>query len=118
MKKIKLENNYYKEIWYHESGEIEREYYYNSKDELHRLNGPAYIWYHRSGEIDREDYIVNGKRHRLDDPAVIWYYEPGEIKSEYYYINNKMYSKEEFYKQPEVIKLINIERNLKLLNKV
>jgi len=50
--------------------------------------------------------------HRLDGPAEIWYRENGEIESEDYFINDIKYSKEEFDKK------INIERNLKLLNKV
>jgi len=49
--------------------------------------------------------------HRVDGPAIIWYYESGEIQYEDYLVNGKEYSKEEFEKK------INIERNLKLLNK-
>jgi len=140
-KRIELEKGYYKKIQYYDIKEtkIYREQYYNSKDKLHRLNGPARIWYHESGEINCEDYCINGKRHRLNGPARIWYTKSGEISSERYYINGKRHrlngpadiwyyksgeiqheyywindikcSKEEFYKK------INIDRNLKLLNK-
>jgi len=86
MKRIKLENDCYKEISYWHSNKTQIKYidYFNSKDELHRLNGPASIWYNM-------------------DSIVI---------SIYYFINDVEYSKEEFNKK------LNIERNLKLLNKV
>jgi len=140
-KRIELENGCYKKIYYYDSGEtkIKYEYYFNSKNEFNRADGPAIIWYHKSGEIESEDYVINNKYHRLNGPAKIWYRENGEIGSEQYQINNKyhrlngpakiwyfksgeirdehyyindiIYSKEEFYKK------INIDRNLKLLNK-
>ena len=142
MKTVKLENGNYKEIRYWDNKEtrIQSEQYYNSKDEFHRVDGPANIWYLESGEINSEDYIINNKYHRLNGPAEIYYYKSGEINSEnyyingkrnrlngparilyyknwktdkeYYYINDIEYSKEEFNK------LININRNLKLLSKV
>jgi len=89
MKRIKLENGNYKKIHYHENGKIHYEYYYNSNGESHRLEGPAKNWYYKSGKIYNKDYWINGKE----------------------------YSKKEFYKHSEVIKIININRNLKLLNK-
>jgi len=124
MERIELGNGNYKEIYYFdnrsyysEETKIQREQYYNSKDKLHRVDSPAVIWYYKSGEIEGEYYYINGKRHRLDGPAQIWYLESGEIEYKYYFINDIEYSKEKFYKHPEVIKIKNINRNLKLLNK-
>jgi len=116
----KLSNGNYKLIRYSSKEKIDIKYieYYNSKDEYHRKDGPARIFYHRSGEINRELYYINGKRNRLNGPARIWYRENGEIEGEDYFVNGMLYSKEEFYKRPEVIKFRNINRNLKLLNKV
>ena len=113
MKKIKSENGNYKKIYYYDAEEtkISSKFYYNSKDKLHREDGPAEIWYYESGEIMNELYYINGKRHRLNGPAVIWYNRSGEIEYKYYYINNIEYLKEEYNKK------INIDRNLKLLNK-
>jgi len=42
-------------------------YYYNSKDELHRLDGPAV-----EGPRKEKQWWVNDKRHREDGPAVEW----------------------------------------------
>jgi len=56
-------------------------------------------------------YNSKDERHRLDGPTVIWHHKNGGIISEYYYLNGNEYEKEEFNK------LININRNLKLLNK-
>jgi len=70
--------------------------YYNTKE-----NKIMYIHYLNS----------NNQLHNLDGPAAFFYYRNGEIKRKHYYINNKEYSKEEFDKK------LNIERNLKLLNK-
>jgi len=91
MKKIKLENGCYKEIhyWDAEETKIKSERYYNRRYEFNRLNGPA----------------------------IIYYYEHIKIRTKEYFINGKRYLKEEFYKQLEVIKIKNINRNLKLLNK-
>jgi len=141
MKRIELENGCFKKIYYWDFNDtkIKYEYYYNSKDKYHRLNGPAVImnyrsgelkiksywikgkkhrkkgpadiWYNRSGEIERECYYINNNCHRLIGPSQIWYNRSGEIDCESYYINDIIYSKEEFDKK------INIERNLKLLNK-
>jgi len=118
-KRIELKNGNYKEIhyWDAEETKISSKFYYNSKDELHRLGYPARIWYDKSGEINCEFYYINGSKSRLDGPVNIWYNKNGEIRREFYYINNKMYSKEEYNKHPEVIKIKNINRNLKLLNK-
>ena len=41
--------------------------WYNDKDQLHRLDGPAREWANGSKE-----WWVEGKRHRLDGPAVEW----------------------------------------------
>jgi len=113
MKTVKLENGNYKEIRYWDNKEtrIQSEQYYNSKDEFHRVDGPTVIWYFKSGEIERKIYYINGKWSRLDGPSNIWYLESGEIEDEYYWINGKEYTKEEYYKK------LNIDRNLKLLNK-
>jgi len=119
MKRIKFKNGNYKEIHYYDAEEtkIKIERYYNSKDDYHRLDGPTYIRYHESGEIACKIYIVNNKYHRLNGPSSIWYSESGKQICEYY-INGEEYSRYEFNKHPEVIKFININRNLKLLNKV
>jgi hypothetical protein len=39
--------------------------WYNDKDQLHRLNGPAIEWAGSS-----KAWYVNGKLHRLDGPAI------------------------------------------------
>jgi hypothetical protein len=39
--------------------------WYNDKEELHRLDGPAFEWPNGSKE-----WYVDGERHRLDGPAV------------------------------------------------
>ena len=63
-------------------------------------------------KIYRKCYFdINNHYHRLNGPAVICYYRSGEIRGEHYWINGKSYSKEEYNKK------ININRNLKLLNK-
>jgi len=113
MKRIELKNDCYKKIKYNdkEKTKIDYEFYFDSKDEWHRLNDPARIWYYTSGNIELEEYCINDRLHRLEGPAQISYYESGEIHHEGYWINGEKYLKEEFYK------LINIERNLKLLNK-
>ena len=47
--------------------EDKNRYWYNDKDQLHRLDGPA---------IECEDgykaWLVEGKYHRLDGPAIEW----------------------------------------------
>jgi len=119
MKRIELENGNYRRIVYYDDKDtkIMHDMYYNKNDYIHNLYGPAEIKYYKSGKIEAMQYCINRKRHRLNGPAMIWYNRSGEIEHAYYYINGKSYSKEEFYKRPEVIKFRNINRNLKLLNK-
>jgi len=70
-------------------------------------------YYYKSEQIYGEFYYdSNNKLHRENGPAVIWYNENGKINSKFYWINGKCYIKEEYYKK------LNIDRNLKLLNKV
>ena len=61
------------------------EYYINGV--LHREDGPAKIMYYINGNIEREEYYKNGILHREDGPAKIIYYGNGNIDTEEYYIN-------------------------------
>jgi len=131
---INLEDDNYKEISYYESVNIDNSfvhgfiiksiaYYYvdhsNSfNDEfsstyLHRPKGPALIMYDKRGKIRAEEYFINGKRNRFDGPAIIMYDEDKNILLEHYYFGGKYLSKENWSKHPKV----NVDRNLKLLNK-
>ena len=67
--------------------------YFNEKDELHRVHGPAII-YPSCGEI----WFRNGKRHRIDGPAVIF-----PDATAIWYIAGIVYAEEDFNKQPDVI---------------
>jgi len=117
--RVKLENGCYKIInYFDEKTKIKNITYYDSNELYHRLDGPADIIYFENGKIESKLYFIKGTTHRLDGPAMIWYNRFGKIEGERYGIDGKEYSKEEYYKQPKVIKKINIERNLKLLNKV
>jgi antitoxin component YwqK of YwqJK toxin-antitoxin module len=71
---------------YYDDGSIQDERWIVN-NELHRLDGPAYIWYNEDGSIYREQWFVNGELHRVDGPAYIWYYKNGSIGSEHWYIN-------------------------------
>jgi hypothetical protein len=57
--------------------------YYNSKMQLHRLDGPALI--SKSGS---KGWFVNNKRHRLNGHAIDWADGGKE-----WHMNNKWYSK-------------------------
>jgi hypothetical protein len=75
--------------------------YYNSKDELHRTDGPAVIY-----SDGFEAYFINDVRHRLDGPAVI--YGNGVVR---YWINGVQLSKKQYDEHPLVIKHM-IEQHL------
>jgi hypothetical protein len=45
--------------------EVGNKFWYNSKNELHRIDGPAIEWAHGSKE-----WLINGKYHREDGPAI------------------------------------------------
>jgi hypothetical protein len=59
----------------YENGDI---LYFNTKNQLHRIGGPARIWLD-----DYQSYWVNDKLHRIGGPAAIkpdgtqWYYVDG-----------------------------------------
>jgi len=108
----KLENGCFKHVFYYDGSALSCEMYFNSKKELYRLDGPAYISYwESSGYPLYEEYYVNNKRHNIKGPAIIERDISGNIISEDYYINDIEYSKEEYNK------IINIDKNLRLLNK-
>ncbi len=67
--------------------------YYNEKDQLHRLDGPAIEWNDGSKE-----WWINNERHREDGPAVEY---TGGYKE--WFLNYEEYSEQEW--QQEVIKL-------------
>jgi hypothetical protein len=58
-------------------------YYFNAKNQRHRLNGPAV-----EGPSGFKTWWVNGKPHRVDGPAVI--YTNG---TKFWWVNGKRYSK-------------------------
>lgn len=76
-----------------EKDEFSGIFYYNDKDQYHRLDGPAVEWY----DGDKAWYI-DGKRHRLDGPAVEYANE-----NKYWFINGQSLTEEEFNKHPLVI---------------
>ena len=83
--------------------------YYNDKDQLHRLDGPAFEW-----ADGYKAWYVNGKLHRLDGPAIegadgykAWYVEgklhrlngpaiEGADGSKAWYVDDKQLTEEEF----------------------
>lgn len=83
--------------------------WYNSKDQMHREDGPAMIWgqtkywyingvKHRFGAPavvhadGSKEWYLGGKRHRLDGPAI-----EKSNGEQYWFINGKQYSQDEFY---------------------
>ena len=58
-------------------------FYFNSKGQYHRLNGPAAEYTDGSN-----DWYVNGKRHRLDGPAILL-----ANGTKYWYLNSRRCSK-------------------------
>ena len=97
MKEYKVEVSEYSTRWY------------NSKDQLHREDGPAAEcsngdkYYYINDKLHREDgpaieyadgskhYYINDKRHREDGPAIEW-----SNGDKYYYINGKNLPEEKF----------------------
>jgi hypothetical protein len=55
--------------------------WYNDKEKLHRLDGPAIVW--SNGD---KGWYVNGKRHREDGPAIEWANGNKE-----WYVNGKLH---------------------------
>jgi antitoxin component YwqK of YwqJK toxin-antitoxin module len=72
---------------YYQDGSIYRERWVVN-DELHRLDGPAFIWYNEDGSIKNEHWYVNGKNHRIDGPANITYNKDGSIEQEQWWVND------------------------------
>ena len=60
--------------------------WYNDKDQLHRLDGPAVEYAFGSNE-----WYVNGQLHRLDGPAL-----EHDDGSEWWYVNGERMTEEEF----------------------
>lgn len=58
-------------------------YYFNHKEQIHRLDGPAIVWAGGS-----EHWYMHGCIHRLDGPAIIW-----SSRIRQWYIYNTRYSK-------------------------
>ena len=69
---IKIEHNEYGDL-----------HYLNSKNLLHRLDGPAYIW-----PNGRKEWCFSGLLHRLNGPAIDYGNE-----NKYWYLKGVFYSK-------------------------
>lgn len=65
--------------------------YRNSKNQYHRVGGPAYIW--ENGDCS---WWQNGRLHREDGPSMEFELLEDDIV---YHIEGKKLSKEEFHKQ-------------------
>jgi hypothetical protein len=107
--------------------------WYNSKDQLHREDGPAVECINGT-----KAYYINGKRHRVDGPAVEYadeskhYYINGKLHREdgpaiewsngdkYYYIDDKALTEEEFNNRDNscIDKIVEIEGVKYKLSKV
>lgn len=79
--------------------------WYNEKEQLHRIDGPAVEY--NDGE---KRWFVNGKRHRFDGPAV----EFGDGTVEYY-IEDVWYTKEDFNEKTGNAKELTVAEISKLL---
>jgi len=93
--------------------------YYNICDgccRLHNSEGPARIHYiEEDGSKFMEEYYFNNQLHRDDNPAIIWFNKNGIPTTwEYWKYGRPIKVKKE---NDEFGKKVNIERNLKLLNK-
>lgn len=55
---------------YYRNGTLKRRSYYNDKDKLHRLDGPAEEVFLGDGTIAKREWRINGQKHRADGPAV------------------------------------------------
>jgi len=94
---------------------LSREYFCN--DKCHRLDGPANILYYENGDVNIAEYFIEGYLHRdyTVGPAIIVYDTNGiPVSWEYWnrgIVHDIKIEDDKFYKQ------VNIQRNLKLLNK-
>jgi len=95
--------------------------WYNSKGQLHRLDGPAVEWtdcykaWHLNGKLHRKDgpaleysnghkeWYINDKRHRLDGPALEMFDGHKE-----WYINGKEFSQSDWLTEIRKIKLASL----------
>jgi len=75
-----MENYTEKDVY--ENGDV---FYYNSKDELHRTDGPAIEYISGS-----RAWYINGKSHRLYGPATVYIHG-----RKYWQLKDKMYTKSE-----------------------
>lgn len=60
--------------------------YYNSNNQLHRLDGPAKGWMECLGEFGEAFWYKNGKYHRIGGPACCGFL----VKNNNLYINGKI----------------------------
>jgi len=93
---------------YYSDGYVQLEIYNNKKFLRHRLDGPAYIHYLHPNILHCEIYYINGKIHRQDGPAEIWYNNDGTVLKQGYWLNSINIEEEEFLKQVEMLKAIEI----------
>lgn len=69
------------------NGDIQSKIWFNSDDQNHRLDGPAYIhWaYNNNGDIfRRETWVAYGRKHRDDGPAMMTF-KNDKLTSEHWY---------------------------------
>jgi hypothetical protein len=75
--------------------------FYNSKNQVHRIDGPARIWHN-----GRVEYWVYDKRHNIDGPAIVC-----PVGGLQYWILGVNYTKKQYDNHPDVVKY-KIEQHL------
>lgn len=75
-------------IVYHDNGRIATERWTDSKSELHKEDGPAFIQYFENGNKLREVWDNHGYAHREDGPAVTEYHPDGTVRKLEWFIKN------------------------------
>ena len=75
------------------NGKLRSVCYYKdeTKQKLHREDGPAITQYYENGNKKYDKYFIEGKLHREDGPAITQYYENGNKKYDKYFIEGKLH---------------------------
>lgn len=80
------------ETSYYPNDQVNCVIYKNKDEQLHRIDGPAYISFYKNGQPRCKEWWVDGRKHNTTGPAIKGFYSNGNLKHEVFYIDGKRHN--------------------------
>jgi hypothetical protein len=71
-------------LYWPDTAQIKTKTWYNENNQIHKIDGPAYIEYNKNNTIKIMGWFQNGKKHNINGPAFIYFNNNIQYCTEWY----------------------------------